>query len=215
MKAGPVFRWGPTGRVDIAVLGINYGAFNPGYSPLVRNLVAANDFSQYFSAVGYGDEGKLVAGGFEAQNRYGTQRYLNEHADFIFNLSVFGYLYDAARWHTNDPNDPFVTVRGTGATFKGDSGGPYFSSMQEHDESNDIFYFTNDEFAVHTTSEGGPDFKSFGTTNYGVALDDADLIWIHDSCLAIPEPTGGVGFGLVLLVARSRATRRSRRPPAS
>jgi hypothetical protein len=206
LPAGPVFRRGPTGRVDIALLGVNYGPFSAGYTPLVRKLVAANNFSQYFSAIGYGEEGQVVAGGFQAQHRNGTQRYLNEHADFVSNYSSLGYLYNAARWRTNDPNDPMVTVKGTGATFGGDSGAPYFSNTQMHDESNDIYYLTNDQFAVHTASDRGPDFKPFGTMNYGVALDDADLQWIHDSCMAVPEPAAGTI--LIVLMIRLIAHRR-------
>ena len=194
--AGMVWRGGPDTNKDLAVMAVNYGAFDPTYTPLVRHLVPATAFFN-FSDLGYGNEGALVAGGFQAQNRYGTQRYLNEKIGVFTapTFSALGYTYEAAEWFVGDPLAA-TSIAGTGTTFDADSGSPYFSTEQVYDPHNELYYATDNQFAVHTGTipkDGDPaGFKSFGTTNFGVALTTTDITWIETQCALVPEPAGFV-----------------------
>jgi hypothetical protein len=224
-----VMRYGPTGTSDYAVMGVKYGAFNPDYTPLVRNLITASSFFR-FSDIGYGNEGKLVdqfppAGndGYQNQSRYGTQRYMNDKIDTFAttasNFTSIGYNYtEAAIWYIDNPSDPLASP-GSGTTFDADSGSPYFSSELDFDESKGISYFTNNQFAVHTGTNlsnnpnGAPQgYKAFGVQNFGVALTQADIVWIERACdlVAVPEP-GCFTLLVVLMLAPLRPLRRSKR----
>ncbi len=213
IKATPeqVYRRGPNGLIDIALLGINYGAFDANYTPLVRNLVTASAFFD-FTDIGYGNEGKRVAGGYQAQNRYGTERYFNEKiVTFNTTFSALGYTYDSAQYFVQDPTANTAPA-GSGTTFDADSGSPYFTTEADFDEANGFSYFTNNQFAVHTgsTPVGNPPagFKPDGSRQWSVALSAADLQWIAESCALVPEP-GCVGilivWGAVSVAWRRRA----------
>jgi hypothetical protein len=226
MQALPnVMRNGPTGTSDYAVLGINYGAFDVGFNALVRNLVPTTAFFP-FSDIGYGNEAKLVdqfppAGndGYQSQNQFGTQRFMNDKVDVIStqaaNFTELGYTYtEAVTWSIDNPTDP-LAIPGSGTTYGADSGSPYFSTELGHDETTGLFYFTNNQFAVHTGTfltnnpPNSPDgYKAFGVQNYGVALTQADIIWIHQACdsiaLTVPEPSS---LALLILMMVVRTTR--------
>jgi hypothetical protein len=183
----------------------------------VRNVVPASAFF-FFSDIGYGDEGRLVdtnadgtSDGYQAQAKFGTERYLNEKiGSFQSNFSFIGYTYEAAHWFVGDPNN-VNAIQGTGTTFGADSGSPYFSTDLVTDPLNDIFeYYTDDVFAVHTgpaTTQmfDGKPFKPFGFNNFGVALSQADVDWIEAACMyvVVPEPTALVVIVGTLVMAVS------------
>ena len=213
-----VQRYGANGTSDYAVLSVKYGAYNPDYDTLVRDLIPASSFFD-FTVIGYGNEGQLVDqfpppgdDGYQSQGVYGTQRYMNDkvstYATEAANFSAIGYTYlEAAIWYIDDP---FAagSADGSGTTFDADSGSPYFSSEFADDGANDIFYLTNNQFGVHTGTildnnpPGSPaGYKAFGVENYGVALTQADIDWIHSACLRlIPEPNS-LTLMLVAVVA--------------
>ncbi len=229
MQAMNVMRNGPTGTSDYAVMGVKYGAYDPDYNALVRNLITASSFFP-FTDIGYGNEGQLVdqfapAGndGYQSQDRYGTQRFMNDKIDTIAtmasNFTAIGYTYtEAAIWHIDDPT-AVGSIPGSGTTYGADSGSPYFSSDPDHDESTGLSYFTNNQFAVHTGTNlsnnpmGSPmGYKAFGVENYGVALTQADIDWINRACdlVAVPEPSSLV-LMFVALVKFGHLRRRSQR----
>jgi hypothetical protein len=214
-----VMRNGPTGTSDYAVMGVPYGAFNTDYTALVRNLVTASSFFE-FSDIGYGNEGKLVDqfpppgnDGYQRIDSYGTQRYLNDKIDTIAtpasNFTSIGYTYtEAAIWYIDNPSDPLAHA-GSGTTYDADSGSPYFSTELDFDESKGIYYFTNNQFAVHTGTDlannpnNSPNgYKAFGVQNFGVALTQADITWIHRACdlVTVPEPGSFVLLAMVMFV---------------
>jgi len=215
-----VRRYGASGTSDLAVMGVPYGAFNAAYDMLVRNVVSASAFF-YFSAIGYGEEGRLVdsdgvggVDGYQGQRRYGIQRYFNDNiGSFQANFNFIGYTYEAAHWFIDNPNDP-TAIQGSGTTFGADSGSPYFTTELMTDLNNDILeFYTNNLFAVHTgpaaTQQfGGMPYKPFGFNNFGVALTPADVEWIRQSCalVTIPEPTTGwlFLFGVIVTTAIRR-----------
>ncbi len=227
MQAKSVMRNGPTGTSDYAVMGVKYGPFNSDYDTLVTNLVTASSFFS-FTDIGYGDEGLLVdqyapAGydGYQSQGVYGTQRFMNDKIDtfatMASNFVKIGYTYtEAAIWHIDDPS-AMDAIPGSGTTYGADSGSPYFSSDADFDESTGLSYFTNNQFGVHTGFEpltntmGAPDgYKAFGVENYGVALTQADIDWIHQACelLAVPEPSS-VALIVVAMLTYGRLRRHS------
>jgi hypothetical protein len=227
IKALPkVRRHGFNGTTDYAVLGVKYGPYDADYDALVRTLVPASAFF-YFSDIGYGNEGQLVnqfAGapnpdGYQSQGRYGTQRYLNDKIGVFNGSGTFspfgGYVYDdAALWYIDDPNG-VEDQDGSGTTYDADSGSPYFSTEPAFDDVNNIYYYTNNQFAVHTgtdTSSNPPGspagYKAFGVENYGVALTQNDINWITRSCsMMVPEPSS-LTLLLTALVAVFRRRRR-------
>ncbi|GAG06744.1 unnamed protein product, partial [marine sediment metagenome] len=214
-------RNGDNGTTDLAVLRVHYGAYDDDYDALVRNLVPASAFF-YFTDIGYGNEGKLVDlannvtgapgpdginDGYQSQGKYGKQRFLNDKIGTFATVDAMfmaeGYTYDeAAIWYVDNPLGP-EDWDGSGTTYDADSGSPYFSSELAYDDVNDLLYYTNNQFAVHTGTKRPnltPDtYKPFInikigmttydiTQNYGVALTQADIDWIHGVC-EVPEPT--------------------------
>jgi hypothetical protein len=229
MVARDVMRNGPTGTSDYAVMGVKYGPYNSDYDMLVTNLITTSAFFN-FTDIGYGNEGILVdqyapAGydGYQSQGVYGTQRFMNDKIDTIAtmasNFTKIGYTYtEAAIWHIDDPSAPGA-IAGSGTTYGADSGSPYFSSDADVDESTGLSYFTNNQFGIHTgfdpstNTMGAPDgYKAFGVQNYGVALTQADIDWIHHACdlVAVPEPSA-LALMFVALLTFAQPRRSSRR----
>jgi len=212
---GQVFgRYSTNGTSDIAVLGVPYGAYNPAYDNLVVHLVTASGFF-FFTDIGYGNEGKLITGGYQAQNKYGTERFLNDKiGTFEANYTRDGYTFEGAEWYVTDPADP-NHIAGSGTTFDADSGSPYFSSATNFDEGTGLNYRTDNQFAVHSgirfaasTNNPVPTI-AFGSTLIGDALSANDLVWIENLCDAVPEPSAvvlsAVGILVILHWRRTRA----------
>src|SRR5206468_1147224 len=143
-----VFRYGSTGHEDLALFGINYGAFDPSKSALAVNLVQASGVGA-FTDIGYGNEGVANANGFQAQNRYGTERYFDQQIiGTQANFPVAGYIYTATKFAVEDPSQSETAH--AGAALDADSGSPMFSTA-----SNGT-YFTNGQFAVLAGVQPGP-----------------------------------------------------------
>src|SRR5262249_26634182 len=143
----PNFDNGPR-NVDIGLLAIPYGPFNRDYNSRVVRLVTASAFFN-FSDIGYGARADLVNKGYQVQNQFGTERYVNDKIGTFsttFSTSA-GYQYDAAQWYVTGPNAANA-IPGTGAVALGDSGSPLFSAMDVPDPTTHLSYLTNDEFAV-------------------------------------------------------------------
>jgi hypothetical protein len=210
--ARPNFNNGPM-NVDIGVLTVDIGPYDPALTALSRKLIPATAFF-YFTDIGYGNEGKLNAGlkRYDAQGKYGTERYLNDKiGTFQMNANVGGYTYEAAEWFVTGPPPPNTNIVGTGAGFDGDSGSPFFSSTSVLDPNNNINYFTDNQFAVFTANQRDINGNvKFGSTQYAVALDQADIRWIEGVC---PEPTSlslaASGVLGLLVFWRSRRVRKS------
>jgi hypothetical protein len=219
MKAAKVFRPnfnnGPT-RNDIAVLRINYGAFNRAFTVLVRNLVPANNITTNLSTIGYGEQANLAATGYQGQNLYGTERYFNQNVtEYELVATELGYVYNAAEWTVNNPANA-GNIPGSGVALRGYSGSPAFRSMFVPDPANNLNYLTDNEFAVLSLIRPAygttPDrIAVFGSTQISVALDNADITWIR-GVSTIPEPTSAylLGFGILgtLVVSGIQAKRK-------
>lgn len=72
MAGSLVGRLGPTGFVDLAVLAIPYGAYNPNYDQYVMGLAGAEmNVGDAFSSAGYGRVGTRLIQNFQWPNRPG------------------------------------------------------------------------------------------------------------------------------------------------
>jgi hypothetical protein len=201
-QPGSLFRGGATGLEDLALFGVNYGVFNPALSALTVNLVPATAFFA-FSDIGYGNQGNLVAGGYQAQGKYGTQRYFNQRVGtFNSSYSALGYTMETAEFVIQDPAGGGVPA-GSGAALDADSGSPWLSSA-----SNGTF-FQNNEFAVLSGIKPAPTngLFAFGQTEYAVSLSQADVNWVLTS---IPEPALGLGLLALLSGGFALGMRRQR-----
>ncbi len=234
LNAVNVYRLGSTGTEDIAVMNVDYGTYNPAYNADVISLTPAYSLDDDtivpevsdFSDIGYGNQGNLVAGGYQAQGVYGVQRFLTDTiSNIVPNFAgPGGYTYNSAQFTVKNPFN--IAQAGTGTIFDGDSGSPMLSGdsvnttvdvpesdYTDYDGPTAMSYYTDDEFAVATfgtITAGG--FIAFGNTDGGVALDQADINWIllHGTEDYLPEPTA-----LVLLpAAMLLALRRNRRAAA-
>ncbi len=205
-SVGAIYRGGATGVEDLAVLDVAYGNYNVNNNNLVANVVADIAFFP-FSDIGYGNEGVLAAGGYQAQNDWGIQRYLNNTVGTYQTsyTSASGYTYEAALWTVQDPTAMGAVV-GTGAGFDGDSGSPWFSS------ANNGTYYTNNEFAVFSQgveTDGG--LVPFNSVQRAVGLTQANVNWIQamGQANAVPEPASLILIpGAALLLARRRRSAR-------
>lgn len=203
-KANPadIFRYGSTGHQDLTVFGINYGAFDPAKSALAVSLAPAANFLP-FSDIGFGNEGVATANGFQAQDRYGTQRYFNESINSLAaNFPVAGYIYTAAKFAVEKPGDDGVPA-GNGAALDADSGSPMFSGGFNGT------YYTNNQFAVLAGVQPAPDngLFAYNSTEFGVALNAATINWVYSS-ISVPEP-GTIGIVLIVLVGALHRRRRA------
>jgi hypothetical protein len=196
---GNVRRGGPTGLEDIAMFGVNYGAYDAGLNSLIVNVVPATAFFN-FSDIGYGNQGNLVAGsGYQAQGKYGTERYFNQKVGtFNLSYSAGGYTMETAEFQIQNPTDPQAPA-GSGAALDADSGSPWFSS------ANNGTYYQNNEFAVLSGIKGGVTngLFAFGQTEYAVSLRQQEVDWIYAN---VPEP--GAALAAIVLVSMGFILRR-------
>ncbi|HWX21638.1 MAG TPA: hypothetical protein VN578_17175 [Candidatus Binatia bacterium] len=198
-QVGSIFRGGSTGVEDLALYGVDYGAYNAALTTV--SLVPATAFFN-FSDIGYGNQGNLVAGGYQAQGKYGTQRYFNQKVG-TFKLTYTtadGYTMETAEFQIQNPTDASAPA-GSGAALDADSGSPWFSS------ANNGTYYKNNEFAVLSGIKGGPTngLFAFGQTEYAVSLSQQDVNWVYAS---VPEP--GPALALLGLVSTWFALRSRR-----
>jgi hypothetical protein len=203
-KASPsnVFRYGSTGHQDLAVFGINYGPFDPAKDLLKVDLVPAANLLN-FTDIGFGNEGVAASGGYQAQDRYGTQRYFNQQIFTLQNnFPVAGYLYTAAKFPIDDPGDPNAPAH-SGAALDADSGSPMFSTGFNGT------YYTTGQFSVLTGVIPAPQngLFEYGSTEFGVALNQATINWVYSS-IGVPEPGT---MGVLVIVLCFAANRRQRR----
>ena len=205
-KASPsnVFRYGSTGHQDLAVFGINYGPFDVTKDALAVDLVPATN-AMPFTDIGFGNEGIATANGYQAQNRYGTQRFYNQVINSLqTNFPVAGYIYTAAKFFIADPNDSDAPPH-SGAALDADSGSPMFSAGFNGT------YYTDSQFAVLAGITPAPQggLFAYNSTEFGVALNRATIDWVYAS-IGVPEP--GM-MGIVLIIAFVIVARRSRQQP--
>jgi hypothetical protein len=226
-----VWRWGSTGTEDIAVMNVDYGTYNPAYNADVISLTPAyhldsnNNIVQdmnYFSDIGFGNQGKLAAGKYVAQGNYGTQRFLT---DSISNIAANfagpgGYTYNSDQFTVKNPQN--IAQAGTGAGFDGDSGSPMLTSdpvnvtinvpntpYTNYNGNTPMSYYTDDESAVFTFGPNTLPNIAFGSTEGGVALSQADINWImlHGTEAYLPEPTALILLPAAMLLALRRNRR--------
>jgi hypothetical protein len=194
---------------------VRYGVVDPFYASVQdlklwtppANITLAN-LPSTFTQVGYGDTGTPlyqggVQTGFTPQPSTGIQRFDNANPASTTALAPHGiYTYTDVTWNPG-PVSPGNPNLGTGSSFGGDSGGPYFTTASTNFNVNgltDVFgnavgpqnisAFTNTIFAVHTFgNNNNPQLFSQNIASGGNVLTAADITWINQSCAAAPEPS--------------------------
>jgi hypothetical protein len=224
---------GSTGTKDIAVAIVRYGPIDPFWAS-IRDLKlwappagTDADLKTYtdanvlkFTEVGYGDTGTPhyasgVQDGFSKQTSAGIQRFQNNARSLVtVNAAHGAYTYTDFAWNPG-PVSPGNPNLGTGTSFTGDSGGPYFMTDTVTKTINgltDVFgnavgpqnvdLYTDTIFGVHTFGNNNdPQLFSDPQRNGGVLLSAGDITWINSVC-AVPEPAAMVLalIGLISLV---------------
>ena len=211
---------GSTGTKDLAVAVVRYGAIDPFWASVKdlslwsppagtdANLATyTNANVSNFTEVGYGDTGvphynAAVQDGFTKQNSAGIQRFQNNTRSGVNVNAAHGtYTYTDFTWNPG-PVSPGNPNLGTGTSFTGDSGGPYFltdPTTKTISGLTDVFgnavgdqnitLDTNTIFAVHTFGDNNnPQLFSDNQPGGGVLLSAADITWIETACSAVPEP---------------------------
>jgi hypothetical protein len=243
---------GSTGTKDIAVAIVRYGPIDPFFISIKdlalwaapagtdANLKTYTDNNVgKFTEIGYGDTGTPhynsgVQDGFTPQTSHGIQRFQNNTRSSVNLNAVHGnagaYTYTDFTWIPG-PVSPGNPNLGTGSSFGGDSGGPYFLTDQVTKTisgltdvsgnavgNQNIDLYTNTIFAVHTFGDNN-DPQLFSDPNIrsgGVLLSAADITWINSVC-SIPEPAAvtlaALALGALINLRKQRAT--TARKPSS
>jgi hypothetical protein len=226
---------GSTGKEDLSVAIVRYGVVDPFFISVQdlklwtppANLTLANMPSP-FTEVGYGDTGTphVTAGvqdGFTPQSSSGIQRFDNANPASVNANAAHGiYTYTDIKWNPG-PVSPGNPNLGTGSSFGGDSGGPYFMSDATAFKVNgltDVFgnavgqqninAFSNTIFAVHTFgNNNNPQLFADNIQSGGNLLTAADITWINNACATVPEPSTVVlalcGIAALAIIRRSAA----------
>jgi hypothetical protein len=223
---------GSSGTEDLSVVTVRYGVVDPFFVSVQdlkiwtppANLSLPN--LPQFTEVGYGDTGTPhynagVQDGFNPQTSHGVQRFDNANpASTTANAAHGIYTYTDVKWNPG-PVSPGNPNLGTGSSFGGDSGGPYFTTDATQFTVNgltDVFgnpvgpqninAFSNTIFAVHTFGNNkDPQLFADNIQSGGNLLTAADVTWINNACEAVPEPSTVVLAtlgALALLVFRRR-----------
>ena len=135
---------GSTGTKDLAVAIVRYGPIDPFWASIkdlkLWSPPAGTDASlktytdanvSKFTEIGYGDTGTPhytggVQDGFNKQTSAGIQRFQNNNRSAVNVNAAHGtYTYTDFTWNPG-PVSPGQPNLGTGTSFTGDSGGPYF-----------------------------------------------------------------------------------------
>ena len=234
---------GSTGTKDLAVALVRYGPIDPFWASIKdlalwsppagtdANLKTYTDTNvSKFTEVGYGDTGTPhysagVQDGFNKQTSAGIQRFQNNTRSVVNVSAAHGaYTYTDFTWNPG-PVSPGNPNLGTGTSFTGDSGGPYFLTdtvTKNITGLTDVFgnpvppqnidLYTNTIFAVHTFGDNNdPQLFSDNQPGGGVLLSAGDITWINSVC-AVPEPAAivlALVGSLSLLMIRQRQQRSS------
>jgi hypothetical protein len=240
---------GSTGTKDLAVALVQYGPIDPFFVSIKElsmwaapagtdaNLKTYTDTNVgKFTEIGYGDTGTPhynagVQDGFTPQPSVGIQRFQNNTRTSVnVNAGHGTYTYTDFKW-TPGPVSPGNPNLGTGSSFQGDSGGPYFLTDQVTKTiagltdvfgnavgNQNIDLYTNTIFGVHTFGDNNNPqlFSDANIQSGGVLLSAADITWINSAC-EIPEPAAvtlaALALGVLLNLRKQRdATERKQRP---
>jgi hypothetical protein len=242
---------GSTGSKDLAVAVVRYGPVDPFFvsvvdlglwsapavsdSALKTFVTNGGTATTSFSEIGFGDTGVphynftggTVQDGFTKQNSTGIQRFQNNNLTAVnVNANHGAFTYTDYTW-TPGPVSPGHPNAGTGSSFSGDSGGPYFTTTPETltiSGLTDVFgnpvgnqnitLDTNTIIAVHTFGDNNNPqlFSDPNIISGGVLLTSADETWIEAAC-TVPEPSTAslVGLGVILSSATWARRRRFQR----
>jgi hypothetical protein len=230
-----LYRGGSTGNEDLAVAVVRYGVVDPFFVS-VKDLqlwtppanITLPNLPSTFTQVGYGDTGTPlyqggVQTGFTPQTSTGIQRFDNANPASTTALAPHApYTYTDVTWNPG-PVSPGHPNLGTGSSFGGDSGGPYFTTAATNFTVNgltdalgnpvgpqSINAFSDTIFAVHTFgNNNNPQLFSDNIASGGNVLTAPDVAWVNMKCDAAPEPStwvlAGIGVIGLLAVARRRA----------
>jgi len=210
---------GSTGTKDIAVAIVRYGPIDPFWTSIRdlklwappagtdANLKVYTDTNvSKFTEIGYGDTGTPhytagVQDGFNKQTSAGIQRFQNNTRSLVtLNAAHGAYTYTDFAWNPG-PVSPGNPNLGTGTSFTGDSGGPYFMTdtvTKNITGLTDVFgnavgpqnidLYTDTIFGVHTFGNNNdPQLFSDPQRSGGVLLSAGDITWINSVCV-VPEP---------------------------
>lgn len=215
LKAGFVARMGSQ-KVDLAVLGINYGAYNDR----IRNMrsLAAVDPAQppaSFTSMGFGMglDPDNTANEWKPDGNFGTQRFYNNKQYTITNGAIAtanGYVNQCIEWKSLAPGDANA-MDGQGSIWIGDSGGPLFSNTADKEkvDGRDVAIWANgimgvNHMLVARKVNSAPVALPYGSMMRAVYLNQDYRTWINQQVQAVPEPTAIFGLAVGLAFLRSR-----------
>lgn len=217
-KAGFIARMGGQ-KVDLAVMGINYGAYNDRIRSM-RSIAVTNPTQQpaSFTSLGYGMglSADATAQEWKSDNDFGVQRFYNNKKYTISAGAIAtanGYVNQCIEWNALAPNDADA-ILGQGSIFLGDSGGPMFCESADKETINgtDIPIWANgilgvNHMIVARKVNGAPVAVPYGSRLRGVYLNQDYRQWITQQTQAVPEPSA-VSIGLVGLLCAAFRKRR-------
>jgi hypothetical protein len=214
--AAPFVRRKGGDKVDLAVLGIPYGDYNPNIR-FVRSLAETDpaNLPASFTGLGYGIglDADPTKNEWKSDGVAGQLRFYNNKKFTLSNGAVAtqnGYENQVIEWKALAPGHADAML-GQGSTFLGDSGGPAFVNGPDKEtiDGQEIPIMSNGIFAVHHTVfaravNGTPVAVPYGGQIRSVYLNADYRQWINQQVQAVPEPSTllAAGFGVAALLRR-------------
>lgn len=198
-------------KVDIAVLGFEYGDYNPELK-VVRSIAAIDpaNLPASFTSLGYGFglDADVPNNMWKSDGVAGQLRFYNNKKYTISagNVATFGgYENQIVDYKALAPGHADAMV-GQGVMFRGDSGGPLMTNTpdKERVDGTDIPIMANGIFAINHSAvmefqSGVAKGIKFNAQTTGVFLNADYRRWIQQQVQAVPEPASIVALGACVI----------------
>ena len=209
-------------KVDIAVLGFEYGDYIPGLKS-VRTIAAVdpNSLPASFTSLGYGTglDADIPNSMWKSNGVAGELRFYNNKKYTISagKVATFGeYENQIVDYKALAPGHADGML-GQGVMYRGDSGGPLMTTTPDKEtvDGKDIPIMSNGIFAINHSAvmqkvNGVFTGIKFDAQTTGVFLNADYRQWINQQIQAVPEPASALSLlALAGGLARRRSQKRS------